>query len=145
MEMLGQNVQALSSASGRTDRDQPADERECGRNLRTKPAWCLRLHSSQQNLQTVATGTEEMGASIKEIAKSATEAAKVATSAVKVAETANTTVSKLGDSSIEIGQVIKVITSIAQQTQPVGSGTRPLEAAPEQGKRARALPWLPMK
>jgi len=69
-----------------------------------------------QNLQTVATGAEQMGASIKEIAKNATEAAKIATSAVKVAETANTTVSKLGDSSTEIGQVIKVITSIAQQT-----------------------------
>jgi methyl-accepting chemotaxis protein len=69
-----------------------------------------------QNLQTVATGAEEMGASIKEIAKNATEAAKVATSAVKVAETTNATVSKLGTSSIEIGQVIKVITSIAQQT-----------------------------
>ena len=69
-----------------------------------------------QNLQTVATGAEEMGASIKEIAKNATEAAKVATAAVKTAETTNATVAKLGDSSIEIGQVIKVITSIAQQT-----------------------------
>src|SRR5271156_1673573 len=69
-----------------------------------------------QNLQTVATGAEEMGASIKDIAKNATEAAKVATSAVKVAEIATATVSKLGDSSIEIGNVIKVITSIAQQT-----------------------------
>jgi methyl-accepting chemotaxis protein len=73
-------------------------------------------HAVSQNLQTVATGAEEMGASIKEIAKNATDAAKVATSAVKVAETATTTVSKLGDSSLEIGQVIKVITSIAQQT-----------------------------
>ena len=69
-----------------------------------------------KNLQTVATGTEEMGASIKEIAKNATESAKVATAAVKVAETATATVAKLGESSIEIGQVIKVITSIAQQT-----------------------------
>jgi methyl-accepting chemotaxis protein len=69
-----------------------------------------------QNLQTVATGAEEMGASIKEIAKNATEAAKISTSAVKVAEDTTVTVSKLGDSSIEIGQVIKVITSIAQQT-----------------------------
>ncbi|MGA8493824.1 MAG: methyl-accepting chemotaxis protein [Terriglobales bacterium] len=69
-----------------------------------------------QNLQTVATGAEEMGASIKEIAKNATQAAKVASSAVKAAEAANTTVTKLGDSSAEIGQVIKVITSIAQQT-----------------------------
>ena len=69
-----------------------------------------------QNLQTVATGAEEMGASIKEIAKNATEAAKVATSAVKVAETATATVAKLGESSAEVGQVIKVITAIAQQT-----------------------------
>jgi methyl-accepting chemotaxis protein len=69
-----------------------------------------------QNLQTVATGAEEMGASIKEIAKNATEAAKAATSAVKVAETTTATVAKLGGSSTEIGQVIKVITAIAQQT-----------------------------
>ena len=74
-----------------------------------------------QNLQTVATGAEEMGASIKEIAKNATEAARVATSAVKVAETTTATVSKLGESSNEIGQVIKVITSIAQQTNFTGA------------------------
>src|SRR5271166_1458891 len=68
------------------------------------------------NLQTVATGAEEMGVSIREIAKNATEAAKVATSAVKVAEDTTATVAKLGESSAEIGQVIKVITAIAQQT-----------------------------
>lgn len=68
------------------------------------------------NINTVSTGTEEMGASIKEIAKSANEAARVATSAVRVAEKTNATVAKLGDSSAEIGNVIKVITGIAQQT-----------------------------
>jgi methyl-accepting chemotaxis protein len=57
-----------------------------------------------------------MEGSIKDIAKNATEAARVAVSAVKVAESTTTTVSKLGESSVEIGQVIKVITSIAQQT-----------------------------
>ena len=69
-----------------------------------------------KNLQTVSAGTEEMGASIRDIAKNATEAAKIATSAVKLAERTNHTVSKLGDSSTEIGKVIEVITSIAQQT-----------------------------
>jgi len=69
-----------------------------------------------QNLQTVATGAEEMGTSIKEIAKNATEAARVTTSAVRIAETATATMTKLGDSSKEIGQVLKVITAIAQQT-----------------------------
>lgn len=69
-----------------------------------------------RSVATVASATEEMGASIKEISKSTHEAARVATAAVRVAEKTNTTVSKLGESSVEIGNVIKVITSIAQQT-----------------------------
>jgi methyl-accepting chemotaxis protein len=59
-----------------------------------------------KNVQTVATGAEEMSASIKEIAKNANEAAKVATAAVKVADTTNETVTKLGESSAEIGNVL---------------------------------------
>jgi methyl-accepting chemotaxis protein len=68
------------------------------------------------NVHTVATSAEEMGASIREIAHNATEAARVAAAAVTGAETANTTVARLGESSVEIGNVIKVITSIAEQT-----------------------------
>jgi methyl-accepting chemotaxis protein len=69
-----------------------------------------------ENLQTVASGAEQMGVSIKEIARNASEAAKVAASAVKAAETTTAAIAKLGESSAEIGQVIKVITAIAQQT-----------------------------
>jgi methyl-accepting chemotaxis protein len=68
------------------------------------------------NVGTVAAGAEEMSASIAEIAGSATEAARVAGNAVSVAATATSTVTKLGESSVEIGEVIKVITSIAEQT-----------------------------
>ncbi|MBL8804946.1 MAG: PAS domain-containing protein [Planctomycetes bacterium] len=68
------------------------------------------------NTQVVAAGTEEMTASIREIAGSAERASRVATEAVEVARQTNTTVTKLGTSSAEIGQVIKVITGIAQQT-----------------------------
>ena len=71
---------------------------------------------ASRNAQTVAAGTEEMTASIREIAKSANDAAGIAGQAVQVADNANTTVAKLGESSIEIGNVIKVITSIAEQT-----------------------------
>jgi len=68
------------------------------------------------NLQTLASGAEEMNSTIGEIAKNATEAARIAGEAVEAAESANQTVSRLGDSSVEIGKVIEVITSIAQQT-----------------------------
>ncbi len=69
-----------------------------------------------RNVQTVATGAEEMGASIREIAQNANEAARVASSAVEVAHQTNETVTKLGQSSLEIGAVVKVITGIAEQT-----------------------------
>ena len=68
------------------------------------------------NVQTVSSGSEELGASIREIAQNAQNAAQVVAEAVEVADATNRTVSKLGDSSAEIGNVVKVITSIAEQT-----------------------------
>jgi len=73
-------------------------------------------HEVSTNVESVAAGAEEMGASIHEIARNAQEAAAVASSAVDVAQDTNRTVSKLGESSIEIGNVVKVITAIAEQT-----------------------------
>jgi methyl-accepting chemotaxis protein len=69
-----------------------------------------------RNVQTVAAGAEEMGASIREIAANANEAAQVASDAKTVAASTNATVTKLGESSTEIGKVVKVITGIAAQT-----------------------------
>ena len=69
-----------------------------------------------RNVQTVAAGAEQMGASIQEIAQNANEAAKVANEATGVAMATNETVTKLGVSSQEIGNVVKVITSIAAMT-----------------------------
>ncbi len=68
------------------------------------------------NVQVVATGTEEMTASIKEISQSASKAAQVADSAVKIVAETNEKITALGESSTDIGQVVKVITEIAGQT-----------------------------
>lgn len=68
------------------------------------------------NVQTVAAGTEEMAASIREIAKNSNDAVQIAAEAVKVSEATNVTITKLGESSGEIGKVIKAITGIAHQT-----------------------------
>jgi methyl-accepting chemotaxis protein len=70
-----------------------------------------------RNLQTVAAATEEMTASIGEIAKNATAAAAIATRAVERAQVANITMGHLGKASAEIGEVVKVINSVAQQTK----------------------------
>ncbi|BEL03445.1 methyl-accepting chemotaxis protein [Actinoplanes sichuanensis] len=69
-----------------------------------------------RSVETVSAGSEEMGASIREISQNAAEAARVASEAVDITTATSATMSKLGDSSAEIGNVIKVITMIAEQT-----------------------------
>jgi methyl-accepting chemotaxis protein len=67
-------------------------------------------------IQTVATNMEEMTASIKEITKNTNEASNKSNEAMDMSNDANTIIQALGESSLDIGNVIKVITSIAQQT-----------------------------
>jgi methyl-accepting chemotaxis protein len=69
-----------------------------------------------RSVETVSSGSEQMGASIREISQNAGEAARVASDAVTITATTAATMNKLGDSSAEIGNVIKVITAIAEQT-----------------------------
>ena len=117
MRAIGQNSHTLASSSeelSAVSNQMSANAEETATQANVVSAAAEQV---TKNLQTVATATEEMTASIKEIARNANDAARVATAAVKTAESTNATVSKLGQSSAEIGQVIKVITSIAQQTK----------------------------
>ena len=68
------------------------------------------------NVEAVAAAAEEMTASIKEISQNTAHAAEVAGHAVLAADQTTQTINKLGESSAEIGKIIKVITDIAQQT-----------------------------
>jgi methyl-accepting chemotaxis protein len=109
-----QNLTAASKELSTVSQQMSANAEETSAQAATVSAAAEQV---SRNVQTVATGTEEMSASIREIAKNAAEAARVAGSAVSVAALTNTTVAKLGESSAEVGKVIKVITSIAQQTK----------------------------
>jgi methyl-accepting chemotaxis protein len=59
---------------------------------------------------------EAMVSAIKDITKTTNEAASMTNEAMKVTEETNAIIGKLGESSMDIGNVIKVISSIAQQT-----------------------------
>ena len=69
-----------------------------------------------QNTQSVAASTEEFSASIREISINAMEASRVANQAVTIANSTNQQMSKLSNSSIQIGEVVAVIADIAEQT-----------------------------
>ena len=68
------------------------------------------------NVQTVAAGAEQMGASISEISRNAAEAAGVAAGAVTAARDTSATINRLGESSAQIGTVVTTIQAIAAQT-----------------------------
>ena len=68
------------------------------------------------NTRIVAGSIDDLVASIHEIAKNAQDAATTARKAVELASATSGTMSALGRSSQEIGAVIRVITSIAEQT-----------------------------
>ncbi|MBN2448158.1 MAG: methyl-accepting chemotaxis protein [Phycisphaerae bacterium] len=68
------------------------------------------------NVQSVAAGSEQMTASIREIATTSTQAAQVASESMEIARTTSAQISELGQASTEIGDVVKLITSIAEQT-----------------------------
>jgi methyl-accepting chemotaxis protein len=69
-----------------------------------------------RNVALVADGTSEVQQSIAEIATNAASAAEFAGEATTVATDANEQVARLGEASRKVGEVVSVITSIAQQT-----------------------------
>ena len=103
-----------------------------------------RRRAGEQERATVATGAEEMGASIREIAKNANEAARVATSAVKVAEKTNATVAKLGESQRRDRQRDQGHHLDRPADQPAGP-ERDDRGGPGRARRARASPSSPTR
>ncbi len=67
-------------------------------------------------VESVAAGAHQMDASIGEISRTTSDAAAIAAEAVRTAATTSRTVAELGESSAQIGTVVKVITGIAEQT-----------------------------
>lgn len=90
---------------------------ELGESLETLTTQLtLQASDTSEGAQTAAAAVEQMSASVQEIANSATQAVTVAREAVTAASTASDRVAQLDLSSQEIGVVVKLITSIAEQT-----------------------------
>ena len=68
------------------------------------------------NVQTVAAASEELSASITEIGRQVAHASDVSRKAAEEGERTNTTVAGLADGAQKIGEVVKLLNDIAQQT-----------------------------
>jgi len=116
VQALAANAQSLAGASEELSANSTQIAAAAQQTSTETQVASLAIQEISDNVRSVAAGAEQMSASIHEIAQNAAEAAHVAAEAVTAAVTANAQVTKLGESSIEIGNVIKVITSIAEQT-----------------------------
>ncbi|MDQ8203335.1 PAS domain S-box protein [Pelagicoccus sp. SDUM812003] len=116
LRIVAENAQSLGSAS--EELSSVAASMTENSNSTFEQANTVAAASEQvsSNVANVATSAEEMSASAKEIAQHASDAAQVGSAAVEEADATSKTINSLGVSSQEIGEVVEVITSIAQQT-----------------------------
>jgi len=71
---------------------------------------------TSMNVQTVASGAEELAASVREISQQVTRATSISGEAVDQAQHTNNIISSLAESAQQIGDVVSLITDIADQT-----------------------------
>ena len=71
---------------------------------------------ASSNMQSVASATEELSASVDEIGKRVRESSQIAEAAVVQAQQTDGRIGKLSRAAQEIGDVVKLITAIAEQT-----------------------------
>jgi methyl-accepting chemotaxis protein len=68
------------------------------------------------NVQSVASATEEMTSSVNEISRQVQESSRIAVEAVRQAQQTDTRIGELSKAAGRIGDVVKLITAIAEQT-----------------------------
>jgi methyl-accepting chemotaxis protein len=71
---------------------------------------------ASSNMQSVAAATEELSMSVDEIGRQVRESSRIAGEAVRQAEQTDLRIGKLSRAAQEIGEVVKLITAIAEQT-----------------------------
>lgn len=71
---------------------------------------------ASENVQSVATATEELAGSVNEIGRQVTSSSEIATRAVKEAEDTNRQVKELSAAAMKIGEIVSLIQTIAAQT-----------------------------
>lgn len=71
---------------------------------------------ASSNVQSVASATEELSASVEEIGRQVRESSKIAEGAVMQAQETDARIGKLSKAAQQIGDVVKLINAIAEQT-----------------------------
>jgi methyl-accepting chemotaxis protein len=113
---VGQIIETVSSAS--TELEAAAGTLTKTAEVTQELSGTVAAASEQAsaNVQSVASATEEMTSSVTEISRQVQESSRIAVEAVKQAQQTDARINELSKAAGRIGDVVKLITAIAEQT-----------------------------
>jgi methyl-accepting chemotaxis protein len=114
--MISELVSSLSSSS--TELEAAANTLTTTAELTEKTSNAAAAASQEVsgNVQSVASATEEITSSVDEIGRQVSESSRVAKEAVRQAQRTDTSITQLSEAASRIGDVVKLITAVAEQT-----------------------------
>jgi methyl-accepting chemotaxis protein len=113
---VGEIINTVSSASNELEGSAGSLTKTAEMTQRLSATVASASDDASANVQSVASATEEMTSSVHEIGRHVTESAAIAEEAVQQAEQTDADISELSRTAERIGDVLKLITSIAEQT-----------------------------
>jgi aerotaxis receptor len=113
---VGGIVNTVSSASTELEAAASTLTRTAETTQHLSTSVAAASEQASTNVQSVASATEEMASSVIEISRQVQESTQIARNAVRQAEETNARINQLSQAAARIGDVIKLITSVAEQT-----------------------------
>ena len=113
---IGEIVQSVSSAATEMQASAQSMSAIAEETSRQSTAVASAAEESSTNVNTVAAAAEELGSSIGEISRQMSTQTAVADEAANTASASDTQIKGLADQAQTIGEVVNLITSIAEQT-----------------------------
>jgi methyl-accepting chemotaxis protein len=113
---VGGIVDTVSSAAGQLARAAGTLTKTAETTQQLSGKVTTASEEASVNVQSVASATEELTSSVHEIARQVHESSRIAGEAVRQAEQTDTRIATLSKAAGRIGDVVKLITAIAEQT-----------------------------
>jgi methyl-accepting chemotaxis protein len=115
-QMIGELVESLSSSSTELEASANTLTSTAASTGKTSAAAAEASQDVSNNVQSTAAATEEITASVNEISRQVQEASRVAQTAVAQAQKTDASIQQLSQAATRIGDVVKLITAVAEQT-----------------------------
>ena len=115
-QMIGELVGSLSSSSTELEASANTLTFTAENTGRTSAVAAGASQDVSNNVQSTAAATEEITSSVNEISRQVQEASRVAQTAVSQAQKTDASIQQLSQAAARIGDVVKLITAVAEQT-----------------------------